>query len=655
MGFQEIVLRNLSLFSVDSEGLYENDPRHSFQNPKKPTTKNFMSPTISAASKAAIPRKKILAERNGASGSISPDTHFSKTPQDKKSPPQDLGINGSDSPLCRTTPLSYRASESEDDGQNSAPDLSSKPYDPLTNYLSPRPKFLRYNPTRRREIFLLKEEEIKDGKDRLSISRNVSFESQNAGDEDGTPDTLPQGQNEDEEIVKDEVEIEEEEERGENCLKWVLNALFVFVILLLSTSYISSMNSPTPSPVVEAIEVLKDGYLKIQSHIFEAASENGHGFTRAVAGFQNGYLKIQSLMVGATTTSVKISESQSDFMEQQQEWEMGLMEAYQEAVDGEVVGDENGGVEEETDQLGQVEENEGVCDKDKEEAREVSDQMAENMEFVEKTAEKFEAFQDDLIKTPEPAVPGVSEKDLMNTDSISKYEQEEDDGIEVAAEEVKGVEEIANKENTNIGVANLEPEVNLKEEEEVLELMETESIPKNVIWASIFAIIVSSLVLGFHLKHQKTPKKDSPMTVNQCSESVVAEKSSVAVILPPKEGVVHIEKVESYAELSMEEASQELSQSGAPTVELLGEFVVGEVSSSSTTTPKTFSLKSRMTMEESEESNHYSVSQEKRGTHSVPIQTPATLSALSTMDSPSYGSFTAEKSVRKKEVILIIW
>ena len=93
-------------------------------------------------------------------------------------------------------------------------------------------------------------------------------------------------------------------------------------------------------------------------------------------------------------------------MEEQQDWEMGLMEV--------------------------------VCGKYKEEAREVSDQIAENMEFVEKTAVKFEALQDDLIKTPGPAVPGVSEKDMMNTDSISKYEQEKDDGNEeVVVEEVK--------------------------------------------------------------------------------------------------------------------------------------------------------------------------------------------------------------------------
>lgn len=641
-GLQEIILRNFNCFPIDAEGLNENDPNYSFENRKKSTSKNFMSPTISAAAKANFPRKKILADRNEASGSILSDIHFSKTPEDAKSSSADEGINGSDGPLRRTTPLAYRASVSEEDDRISAPDPSSRPYDPLTNYLSPRPKFLRYNPDRRREIFLLKENEIKDGNDRLGVSRNVSFESQNAGDKDSARDASSPGgsvKEDGEEIVEGEEEIEEE--RGVS-LKGVLNALFVFAILIFSISYISSMNSPTPSPAVEAVEVLKDGYLKIQSHVFGAASVNGLGdeLTRTVMGLQNGYLKIQSLMFGDTL--VKTSEIESELMEENR------TEADEEAIDGEVVGEENGGVAEEE------EENKDVCDQDMEKTREVSDQIAENMEFQEVvTAEKFEAFQDDLIKTPEPepTVPGVSENDAMNTDSISKDEEEEDDGNEeVVAEGVEGVEDTANKENTNIGMANLETEVKLKEEEEVIEIetTETESIPKVVIWASLFSIIVVPLVLGFHIKRRRTSKRDSSMAVNQCSESVVAEKSSVAVVLPPNEGVVYIEKVESYADHhSMEEASQEYSQSRAPTVELLGEYVVGEISS----TPKTSSIKSKMRLE-GEESNHYSVSQERRETRSVPIRSQAeTLSALSTMDSPSYGSFTAEKrSGRKKEV-----
>ncbi|KAL6334998.1 hypothetical protein AAG906_023803 [Vitis piasezkii] len=554
----------LKISESDAVGLNENNPNRSFQNPKKSTTKNFMSPTISAASKATLPRKKILAERNEASGSILSDAHFSKTPQDAKSP-ADVGINGSDGPLCRTTPLSYRASESEGDDQNSVPDSSSRPYDPLTNYLSPRPKFLRYNPNRRREIFLLKENEIEDGNDRLSIGRSVSFESQNAGDEDGARDTSSQGgsvQPEDEEIVEDEEDIEEVEEQRGWSLKGVLNTLFVFVLLVLSTSYISSMNSPspTPSPAMEAIEGIKDGYLKIQSHIFGAASVKGleDGLSQAIEGVQNGYLKFQSHMFGAT--SVKNSESGSEFMEQQEDRKMGLIEANQGAVDGEVAGDENG----ESLWPG----NGKTLD--------VSDRMAENLEFQEKTAEKLEAFQDDPIQTPEPVVPGIAEK-------IGEFEGG------------------------------------------VTEPVETDSIPKVVIWASIFAIIVAPLVLGFHLKRKNSEK------------GFTHDKSSV-VVVPPNEGEDHIEKVESYADPSVEEASQEFSQSRAPTVELLGEYVVGEVCS----TPKIYSMKSRMMME-GEESNHYSVSQEKGDSFDSYSHTSDSLSSFH-HGFPSYGSFTAEKS-----------
>ena len=112
------------------------------------------------------------------------------------------------------------------------------------------------------------------------------------------------------------------------------------------------------------------------------------GWHLAIPHIYTSFILAGNLMVGA---KVKISENQSEFLEQQQDWEMGLIEAYQEVVDEEV--------QEETDQLGQVEENEGVCDKYMEEAREVSDYIAENMESVEKTEENFEAFQDDLIKT----------------------------------------------------------------------------------------------------------------------------------------------------------------------------------------------------------------------------------------------------------------
>ncbi|KAI3767206.1 hypothetical protein L2E82_17294 [Cichorium intybus] len=45
-----------------------------------------------------------------------------------------------------------------------------KPYDPINNYLSPRPKFLQYNPDQRRKILVLQENEesVEEGEDNVN-------------------------------------------------------------------------------------------------------------------------------------------------------------------------------------------------------------------------------------------------------------------------------------------------------------------------------------------------------------------------------------------------------------------------------------------------------------------------------------------------------
>ncbi|KAF5788699.1 hypothetical protein HanXRQr2_Chr09g0362151 [Helianthus annuus] len=88
-----------------------------------------MSPTISAANKASIPKKKILGERNETLDAV--EQHFGSKPV--KCPVVDY----------------------DDDVERDF--VGSKPYDPVKNYLSPRPKSLRYNPDRRRKILCLQE------------------------------------------------------------------------------------------------------------------------------------------------------------------------------------------------------------------------------------------------------------------------------------------------------------------------------------------------------------------------------------------------------------------------------------------------------------------------------------------------------------------
>lgn len=236
-------------------------------------TKNFMSPTISAASKITpSPKKKILVERNEpARASLSLSTEKSPCNEPART---SLSFSTEKSP-CRSVRFSdivedidFKADDGSDDKEASltassisealrceevldpevpvtskidskslpetvteepdcvnldptfkisptsscswscpvlAPldaDPSVRPYDPKTNYLSPRPQFLHYRPNPRIEVYLNKES---DGQ-RLE----ESFISECFSDTEVTEET----QSEDVssvELVKDDEEEEEEE------------------------------------------------------------------------------------------------------------------------------------------------------------------------------------------------------------------------------------------------------------------------------------------------------------------------------------------------------------------------------------------------------------------------------------------------------------
>ncbi|KAK9156598.1 hypothetical protein Scep_003172 [Stephania cephalantha] len=154
---------------------------------KTPPTKHFMSPTISAASKAVAPRKKVLSERNDGAEDLDFDGHSVRSSQNS------------------TTPLSSRGFErvvdDDDDDDDDVLEPSFQPYDPLTNYLSPRPKFLRYNPNRRMEILHRRDGDLrKRGED-----PNVSVESQKLIDE-GLIQSLSSSSLEDNNSLKQEGE-----------------------------------------------------------------------------------------------------------------------------------------------------------------------------------------------------------------------------------------------------------------------------------------------------------------------------------------------------------------------------------------------------------------------------------------------------------------
>ncbi|KAK4799049.1 hypothetical protein SAY86_024414 [Trapa natans] len=182
-------------------------------------TKNFMSPTISAASKfSASPRKKILTERNvdvlhssstsltdlrSSCGSVnipenSEETEAKMIVEDSHEDDSSLGSKGSrkkvsfDSVVQEIPPTETTDVETEADlvnideeflNQKSPSSTSSllapldadplvplPPYDPNTNYLSPRPQFLHYRPSQRLKHYVGVEEilsfdPLEDGSD----------------------------------------------------------------------------------------------------------------------------------------------------------------------------------------------------------------------------------------------------------------------------------------------------------------------------------------------------------------------------------------------------------------------------------------------------------------------------------------------------------
>ncbi|KAG2546920.1 uncharacterized protein LOC120648372 isoform X1 [Panicum virgatum] len=152
----------------------ENDPREPVRTHKVRSSvgggvaKSFMAPTISAASKAvapsASPRKRILGERNDPAPSSPGDlAHCAKhrgapPPPPEAAPlgaPRRLRFSLDEAPApppAAAPPASLSFGGDEEEAEHPVCKAAA-PYDPKTNYLSPRPRFLRYKPNPRVEMY----------------------------------------------------------------------------------------------------------------------------------------------------------------------------------------------------------------------------------------------------------------------------------------------------------------------------------------------------------------------------------------------------------------------------------------------------------------------------------------------------------------------
>ncbi|XWS16279.1 hypothetical protein CRYUN_Cryun34aG0071600 [Craigia yunnanensis] len=778
--------------SASPKGSNENDRINhemglNLQNSKKQTVRNFMSPTVSAVSRATFPRTKILAERNESVGSNSSYNHLSKTsnlyskpsPKNipkaapKNSPNLDPTLTSKE-PSSQKAPLSYNS-------RDETP--SPRRYDPLTNYLSPRPQFLRYNPRKRKEIFLRLEMEDKKGDSELSVRTTAPFDSKKASKKDEADAVYSDNSSlassslqEDKEFddengslleqEDEEFDIESDEEAEEEVgwsLRGVLKYLLLLVVLVLTTSYISSMNSPTST---RAFQGLTLGYQTIQNHshgIVESVDVGYKFFDRKQE--QLGLLGLNQAIVDegieeemaenvnmgeivsleledrnveslemveevikdgkseeAREELIKIEEASDQFDEDVELQEDETVEKIEEAKKAEDV-KENGETEdviedelvkvgkvseqreENGEQIEDVKENgesQDVIEDELVKTGEVSIQLFEEIELqereesgeqiedVKENGESQEVIEEELVKTGEVSDQMVGDIELRGQETAGEIEllqgdqacqlSEGTDHQEAASHttessEIEKVvskeagEEIHNEARDNDMVQgkiiqfrnaiSMASAVTILERwgkyvplnfEEVNPLKElnqrigTEILLKVMFGFLTCAAIVASLVLGSNIRRKGIASKHSSvlMVDMHSTKPVVKEKPSSVLPAEREEHKMHVNSFLNTMPLisSADKDIKETYQSRAPSVELLGEFEVGGISSSL----KSCAIKNRV--------SSYSDFLEKGlgvKAYSATVQDQQYFSEFSTVNSSSSERLTAKKKLLRKE------
>lgn len=592
-------------------------------------TKNFMSPTISAASKASIPfRKKILAERNELPSSCESLPPNKATNLGSKT--SSLNSTSHHSGKVPITSYSYASESDNDQENNSVVDSSYKPYDPLTNDLGPRPKYLRYQPNRRRGIFL-----------DLQKSDDNQVSLQQAQD----PSNLPEKYNlepENAEDLVDRVEDDEEEMEEDVDREWSLKGLFKILLLLavffLSGSNLSSMDSVVSSGSGDMI----------RKNIFEAVFHEIYGSESVYMDqpeySQSGFLELSQREVNYDVQAVEsmediveLLEVESAEMEETTEPQEGLSaDINQDSIEVEVAQSVHVDEEEQTmsTAAGEVTSSNEI----NEEEAEGSDEQLQRDQALEKNdleQENIEVLLGDISSTnPNKPKLELAEAD-KKVEQVENTSQEQTEEVEISETVSEGAEV------KEIGPSN----------------------PVFTIGVGAASVLlVASLVIIYVTRKPKasigTPQADLPKTSSVIAsvEGEILEKKTetsakVSSLQEPLDdpsknsrnshlertpAIVSITQASSLCEPT-KDASKEISHISAPKIELLGEMMVGEVSSSLRSCVR------KNSMIEAEGSNT-SLSK------SVLPPTQPSVVDHSITDSPSYGSFTAEKKILKKKV-----
>ncbi|CAI9773590.1 unnamed protein product [Fraxinus pennsylvanica] len=654
-------------------------------NPKKLVAKHFMSPTKSASSKIAFPKKKILAER--IENSSFSDTQIQKTPDlEMKNSPLNSSIGHSGQSSSWFIPSKNCAHVSNDNGV--VVDSSLKPYDPYTNYLSPRPKYLRYDPNKRRMIFHRKLSESREGKDGKEIHKGVGEEESSADSLDSSVSAQEKEENTEEvddnidddglveeEEEEEEEEIEEFEEKGWS-LRGVLKFLLILFVCFLSKTYVSSMNSSAPSPIQLSILGFKADHLMIQKQICKAVYLEVYGGGFLEVEEKDSGLEVHNILM-VKDDDLGMEDNNTEPVEFESDYEVGKNSELDNVKMVEVYNVEK--VKSREAELVEVDSVERVESSEAE--------MVENdtlyMEVSRKESVKHDS-DSEVVKTCEvskevPLAVVAESKDIEGGEveyiAEAKTAPSDDAGGYELVKEVEGSDQL---KKPNTFQEDQTPQNTEGAKQPSMELIEPQELPVNLVnevdeefdndgenmkvvsnilvvaGVSTFSIILASLAFVCRSRKGKTTSVEDSLPMLNPFTSIVEEKvarvhpaleeecieKTTTPEFPAEEEHIRKEIVSSIRPLSLSssiaEATKEVgSYTHAPTIELLGEFVIKEVGSSHRKIPAI----------EHEESN----ASQKR-LKSRPVSVPSQpFSHVSTKDSLSYGSFTDDRKSLKKE------
>ncbi|PWA81548.1 hypothetical protein CTI12_AA185040 [Artemisia annua] len=548
--------------------------------------KHFMSPTISAANK-----KKILTERNENNDVVEQNSVVWSS---------SFGSKAVKFPVVGDV-----------DGE-----VGLKPYDPVKNYTSPRPKFLRYNPNRRRKILKENDEDSVRNSTNSSINASCGLELgmgslgttdsscqkesvervENVIDKEGEVDDDEGDESED-----DEEEVVEYEEDRFWSLKGLLKWSLVVIALVLMTQGICSVNSPTGSDTLETL-----GDFSNWSFVNRSAGLNfpeAEESINIVMGFKDrayvwalDYSKIGTGPVRDADLEARRFEK----VEVNHDYEgLHMVETVKELVEGEngliddvvvetveeSAGVENGLIDDTVVETGKesVEVENGLTDDVVHHDEMLSNEDTDHSQLIETLPEQniaeSEVLEIDDVDFSQDVVNEQLEEvvndETEDTDHTQPIEVMETDDVEVKKE----VSDQLLTADLNQDGFDEDMKVAEKVTGDIKTTEMASSDPAVTVLTGLVVLLLTSIGAIYHSKRTKsTPPVTTPVQKEDLKEAEPSTNPSS--LIQQKEEQTLVTSAASLAE-SKEDVSEEISHINAPSVELLSEFVFGEEVTSS--------------------------------------------------------------------------